>query len=130
MAVEYFPDGIKVGIEAPGGSDNDRLPIFEIDEWVDYIDPGTMTAGEVKTFVIQNVANLRFGAVILAARPQNVSAPELNYDKLLVLHAYCSNDGEITVMLKNIHNDTVQFGHDQWLFPHWNTSNPNPPPLP
>lgn len=123
MSVQHFPDGIKIGPDASG---NDRLPLFEFDEWLtgDGVVIGTMDANEVKTVVIEGVGNLRLGQTIVKAGPQDPANAGSEYDHLLVLNAWMSGATEISVRVRNLHSQSVSFPAQQWLITHLNTSNP------
>jgi hypothetical protein len=121
----YFPDGVKIGPEAPGGSDNDRLPLYELDEWFDNLNPGTMSAGEVKVLEFTNVTNLRQGVRCVGAAPMNQGNSQ--YDNLLVMGCWSDGNSSIFIRVKNIAATEIEFTEDQWIVTHFNTSEPPQP---
>lgn len=125
MAVTLAPDGIKIGPDVGG---NDRLPIFEFDEWLtsEGVEVGTLAAGEIKEIEISGVANIRPGQTILRARPADPSITTSNFQHLLTLDAWAKplTSDVIVVRVKNIHSASITVTTDQWLITHLNTSNP------
>lgn len=127
MSFTHFPDGIKVGPDSTG---NDRLPLFEFDEWLaNDVVVGTLAAGEIKDVEISGVLNIRAGQTVLRARPASTSTEPINdYQYLLTIDAWVKPTIEvvdtIVVRVKNIHSEEIDFITDAWLITHLNTANP------
>jgi|SRR6266850_4085716 len=117
MSVTNFPDGIKIGPDASG---NDRLPLYEFDEYsTDSIVFGTMAAGAHQTIVINSVPNVRAGASIFARLMNPSYLPHL-----LVQHCWASADNQVSVMVRNLNSSSVVFDNDSINLTIFNTSAP------
>lgn len=120
MSLLLAPDGIQIGPD-------DRLPIFDFDEWIvtdgTEREIGTLTAGEQKTLVFNNISTVRAGARVFA-QPLNFGSPDFHFDKLLIKGAWVSDANQISVLVKNDSSASVTYGVDEWSLMYFNTSNP------
>lgn len=121
MSVFHAVDGIKIGPDLENTSDDDRLPIFDFDEWSPQSGVGSMSAGETKILTFEGLLTFRAGQTVLV-RPLNPD--QFNQTHLLISHAWCPTDGTIKVIVKNMSSSTMDFGNDQWNIGGWNTINP------
>lgn len=121
-SVAHFPDGVKIGPDATG---DERLPIYDADEWVASITIGTLAGGEVKDFVVSDVGTARAGASVLKARPLNPFSSNYHYNDLDVVNTDVTTTGEITMRVRNRSGSSVNFGGDQWVFSYINTVTPS-----
>jgi hypothetical protein len=118
---EHFPNGIKIGPDLDTTSEDDRLPIYDFDEWCPQSGIGVMSANETRTLTFTDLSTFRPGQT-LVVRPLNPD--QFNQDKLLILHVWCPNVGIVKIIVKNLENSEVDFGNDQLNIGGWNTSNP------
>lgn len=121
MAVQHFPDGVKIGPDLEQTSEDDRLPIYDFDEWAVSIPEFTLSAGAQEWLVVQGLTTLRSGSKIMAA-PTNPHVG--NMDKLLIKHVRVSAEGEASILVKNDSNSQVTYDQDQWIISFWNTAAP------
>ncbi len=114
------PDGILIGAQ---NSTNDRLPIFEFNEFVsnESVGLGEMAAGEIRTLTFSGVPFIRTGETCFA-RPQN---PEF-YENLQIRHVWPSDLNEIKAIIKNDSASAVTYTMTEaWILSYWNTSSPS-----
>lgn len=120
MSTTNFPDGASFGPE------EEVLPIYKFDEWVQNLPIGELTAGEVKVITIDEtdlaplVPTVDIGMTVLA-RPNSPYHPTYNYDHLLVMGSWCNEANKLSVRVKNMHSSTVDFGEEQWTFTYFRT---------
>lgn len=121
MAAVHCPDGIKIGPDTEQSSEDDRLPIYDFDEWAVSIPEFVLAAGAQTWLVVENLSTLRSGSKIMA-QPTNPHVG--NMDKLVVKHVRVSQDGEASILVKNDSDAEVTYAEDQWIISFWNTAAP------
>lgn len=121
MSETHFPEGIKIGPDTEESSADDRLPIYDFDEWAAEHEAFTLDAGEQRLLVFSGISTARFGSTVFA-RPQNPHTG--NMDKMIVKMAYASDEGEISVLVKNDSSSQVTYAQDQWVLTYFATFSP------
>ncbi len=124
MSVQHAPNGIKIGPDLEMSSEDDRLPIYDFDEWAINVPTFTLDGGEVTIITVTGLVTARPGSQVVA-QPQNFHEPLHNLDKLQVKFARVVNAGEVEIMVKNESSSQVTFGEDQWLITFWCTVSPS-----
>lgn len=111
MSIIEAPEGIRIGPDDQQDENDTRLPLLDFDEWNPMSEVGVMAAGEIKVLTFTGMPTLKMGATIIV-RPLNPE--EFNQIYLMISHCYVSVDGTVKVIVKNISNEELDFGSDQW----------------
>jgi hypothetical protein len=119
MALIEAPDGIRIGPNDPNDPNDDRLPILDFDEWTPNSGCGVLAAGEIKTLTFENLYTFNPGQSVMV-RPLNPD--QFNQPNLLISHAWAPDHGVIKVIVKNMSDEELDFGSDQWAIGGWRTS--------
>lgn len=119
MAITEAPDGIRIGT-----TDNERLPIYDFDEYVFEHELGEMTAGEVRVLDFGECTTFRGGQTLVACL---INPQANNAQHLLIQHVWYDLTGltpAVKVRVRNLSSSTVDFSTDQIVVGGWNTTAP------